>query len=151
MKKFFITFAIFSSLIAFSQTQSEKELLETDKTLAKLSIEKGIKAAFDEYLADNPTTFPFNKDALTDRVKILNSYAGLKSLEWVPLKAEVSQSEDLGYTYGIGKITVEEAGKTKISYSHYISIWKKNNVGQWKLILDTGNDCSEEVGKKYFK
>ncbi|GGG50697.1 nuclear transport factor 2 family protein [Epilithonimonas arachidiradicis] len=151
MKKFLIALSLISFLSVFSQSKTETDLLETDKTLARLSTEKGIRIAFDEYLSDNPTAFPFNKDVLTDRVKILNGYAGLKSLEWVPLKAEVSESGDLGYTYGIGKITVDDEGKAKISYSHYISIWKKDNAGKWKLILDTGNDCSEEVGKKYFK
>jgi hypothetical protein len=44
MKKFFITFAIFFSDCIFTNSK-RKRTLETDKTLAKLSIEKGIKAA----------------------------------------------------------------------------------------------------------
>ena len=152
MKNILFIFSLFSSFIfAQNLSKNEQKLLNVDIEFAKLSREKGVRIAFETYLAENPTTFPFKKAFLTDRKQIVENYAKLTALDWVPIKAEISKSNDLGYTYGIGKVSYENNGKTEVSYSHYISIWKKNKKGEWKLILDTGNDCSEEVGKQYFK
>lgn len=151
MKKLLLSFLFSASLMGYSQTPQEKELLEVDATLSRLSAEIGLRAAFDRYLDENAVVFPYNKDVLADREKIINGFASLKSLEWIPLKAEIAQSGELGYTYGMGKATVEVQGELKVSYTHYVSIWRKNQKGEWKMILDTGSDCSEEVGKQYFK
>jgi ketosteroid isomerase-like protein len=55
---------------------------------------------------------------------------------WEPLHADVAKSGDLGYTYG----TYEINTGGKIQRGTYVSIWKKNNNGIWKFILDSGND-----------
>jgi len=60
---------------------------------------------------------------------------------WEPLAGDIAKSGELGYTYGtytFKKDTILEQGT-------YVSIWKKNNDGNWKYVLDTGN---EGMGKK---
>lgn len=63
------------------------------------------------------------------------------ALQWQPTSADVSRSGDLGYTTGgfqvmqhgpDGKPTVATRGK-------YVTVWKKQSDGSWKVVVDIGN------------
>jgi ketosteroid isomerase-like protein len=53
----------------------------------------------------------------------------------VPIKSDVAQSDDLGYTYGSYEMKL--AGTDKIEKGYYIRVWKRDAGGKWKLVLDT--------------
>jgi ketosteroid isomerase-like protein len=57
-------------------------------------------------------------------------------LTWVPVKAEISLSGDLGYTFGNWELFVKSSDTTL--YGNYVSIWKKQADGSWKYVLDAG-------------
>jgi len=60
---------------------------------------------------------------------------GRKSLTWEPVKAEVAQSGELGYTWGNWKLTKPDT----TYYGNYFTVWKKQSDGSWKFALDGGN------------
>jgi ketosteroid isomerase-like protein len=56
---------------------------------------------------------------------------------WQPVKADVSRSGDLGYTYGPYKSL---AGDVKgAEQGHYVRIWKRQTDDNWKVVLDILN------------
>lgn len=59
-------------------------------------------------------------------------------LTWEPLNAEISSSNDLGYTYGRYTRKYLIDGKTKTDNGFYTTIWKKNENNEWKIIHDIG-------------
>jgi ketosteroid isomerase-like protein len=61
-------------------------------------------------------------------------------LTWTPVKADMAASDDLGYTYGnyVFKSKNKE-GKIETSYGKYMSVWKKQKDGSWKVVVDMGN------------
>ena len=62
------------------------------------------------------------------------------TLTWTPVKADLSTSGDLGYTYGNYVYTAKnKEGKVVVNYGKYTSIWKKQKNGQWKVVVDMGN------------
>lgn len=62
------------------------------------------------------------------------------SLTWTPVKADMSASGDLGYTYGNYVFKhKDKAGKLITDYGKYTSIWKKQKDGLWKVVVDMGN------------
>ncbi|MFI5114979.1 MAG: YybH family protein [Terriglobales bacterium] len=62
------------------------------------------------------------------------------SLTWTPVKAEMAASGDLGYTYGNYIYTAKnKEGRLVANYGKYTSIWRKQNDGQWKVVVDMGN------------
>lgn len=66
------------------------------------------------------------------------------TLTWSPVKAEMAASGDLGYTYGNYVYTAKDKnGKPVVNYGKYTSIWKKQKDGQWKVVLDMGNDSPD--------
>ena len=57
---------------------------------------------------------------------------------WQPKGGAVAASGELGYTYGVYSITPKN--KDKIIFGTYVNIWKKQADGNWKIVLDSGNE-----------
>jgi ketosteroid isomerase-like protein len=71
------------------------------------------------------------------------------TLTWTPLKADMSASGDLGYTYGNYVYTTKnKEGKLVANYGKYTSIWKKQKDGQWKVVVDMGNSSPDPKAGK---
>ena len=61
------------------------------------------------------------------------------SLRWKPQKSEMLIPGSLGYTIGrYERRSLDKDGKTNIQVGTYVSIWKKQQDGTWKILLDTG-------------
>ena len=65
MKTHFALLFIFMNVWFFAQTKAEKQLLKSDESFAKLSRDKGVKTAFETYVATNTTTFSYNAGIIT--------------------------------------------------------------------------------------
>ena len=127
-----------------------KQLLDVDMAFSKMSGEKGAKEAFLFYASDSVVKlrnkeFPIiGKNALK---QMFDGDADAKntSLTWEPVKAEISTSGDLGYTYGNYKLRLDDSltTDTKAFYGNYITIWKKQADGSWKYVLDGGNSTPD--------
>ncbi len=71
------------------------------------------------------------------------------SLTWTPVKADMAESGDLGYTYGNYIYTAKnKEGKLVANYGKYTSIWKKQKDGQWKVVVDMGNSSPDPKAGK---
>lgn len=150
MPRFIIMLAAFCcvslySLQAQSQNmQSEIEALkQVDIEFSDYSKANGMKAAFQEYVHKDgvllrPYTMPIvGFDAIK---RILDEGNTDFTLTWSPLYGDVSLSGELGYTYGTYALEFKnEKGKAEIRKGTYVSVWKKDESGQWKWVLDTGN------------
>ena len=117
------------------------ELIRTDKSFSDMSVEKGMKAAFIEYIDSNgvllkPNLLPIVGANAIDYL-IAQEDSGF-TLNWQPHNAFVSQSGDLGYTYGV--YALHPKNIDTVLYGTYVSIWKKQGDGSWKFVLDSGND-----------
>jgi ketosteroid isomerase-like protein len=74
------------------------------------------------------------KQALIDSFKGKSDSGTI--LTWKPESATISQSGDLGFTYGIWTFVA----KGDTSQGTYLTVWKKNSFGKWKYAADTGNE-----------
>ncbi len=122
-------------------------LIKTDKSFSDMSVANGMKAAFVEYIDSNgvllkPNHLPIVGANAIDYL-IAQEDTGF-TLNWQPQNAFVSESGDLGYTYGV--YALHPKNMDTVLYGTYVSIWKKQGDGSWKFVLDTGNqgiDSSE--------
>jgi ketosteroid isomerase-like protein len=65
------------------------------------------------------------------------------SIQWRPLRAYVAASGDFGYTYGAWTEKLNAPDTT--IYGNYITVWKKQEDGSWKVLADAGGETPEEV------
>jgi ketosteroid isomerase-like protein len=143
---FFIVWAFVSSCnhkkILPSNSVNEKiALIQADESFSVMSVEKGMNAAFIEYIDSNgvllkPNQLPIIGANAIDYLIGQNDTSF--TLNWQPQNAFVSASADLGYTYGI--YALHPKNIDTILYGTYVTIWKKQHDGKWKFVLDSGND-----------
>lgn len=60
------------------------------------------------------------------------------SIRWQPLDAAISSSGDLGYTIGAYEIVRSGENAGVVTTGKYVTIWKKQADGSWKVIFDSG-------------
>lgn len=124
-------------------------LMEADRAFSKLSEQKGMKNAFIEYIDSNgvllrPGEMPIAGANAIDYLVQQNDTG--YTLTWEPNFAAVSKSGDLGYTYGI--YALRPAAKDTVIYGTYTSIWKRQEDGKWKFVLDSGNEGIGEMNEQ---
>jgi ketosteroid isomerase-like protein len=120
------------------------DLMNADNAFSNLSAEIGMKNAFLEYIDSNgvllrPNVIPI---AGADAVDYI---IGLKdegyTMTWKPNDATVAVSGELGYTFGT--YLLQPSTKDTVFYGTYVSIWKKQDDGKWKFILQSANEGVE--------
>ena len=140
MKKAFIIIAVIfiSCNQKASSNNSEQELITTDSAMNKMAAKEGFNTAILFYADSNIVKFQGQQFPVIGKSAFAKSFdknSDLKTISWRPLKAEVAQSGDLGYTWGNWKL---DAGDTTY-YGNYFTAWKKQKDGSWKVTLDGGN------------
>ena len=125
----------------------EKKLLATDKAFSDLSEQKGMKAAYIDYIDSNgvllkPGLLPVVGANAIDFLIQQNDTTFKFTRQ--PQSAVVAASGELGYTYGVFSYRLNSSDSTQ--YGTYVSIWKKQSDGSWKFVLDSGNDG---IGEQY--
>jgi ketosteroid isomerase-like protein len=152
-KAAFLLPAVFASMFIFSCNQdnttreknySAEEVLQADRAFSDMSRQVGMKKAFLEYIDNEgvllrPNHLPVTGAEAIDFLSQVNDSS--YKLSWTPMKGEIARSGELGFTYGI----YELATKDTVIKGTYVSIWKKQNNGAWKFVLDSGN---EGIGKQ---
>jgi ketosteroid isomerase-like protein len=86
--------------------------------------------------AENPPAH--GKEAIRPVITQLEEMPGF-AVKWVASAADVSSSGDLGYTVGTYEMGMDGPDGKKMSIQgHYVTIWKKQPDGSWKVVVDTG-------------
>ncbi len=109
----------------------------------KAAADKGSKGCMSYYAADS-VEVPNGAPLISGKVNIAQGMGFLDDpnnrLEWTPIGGDISASGDLGYTYGNYEFhSKDKDGKAPVEYGKYTSIWKLQNDGSWKVVLDMGN------------
>jgi ketosteroid isomerase-like protein len=121
------------------QTDRDKtlaSLIEAERSFSRTSEEKGIREAFLTFLAEKAIVFrpgPVEGRPVYEKM----SPDDPAVLTWAPEVAEVSASGEFGYTSGPYQVS-SARGVEPASFGHYVSIWKKQADGTWKVLLDIG-------------
>ncbi len=74
------------------------------------------------------------------------SESGL-DLVWEPVFASIARSGDFGYDTGPSKWRAKKTEEKFSGFGHFVSIWKKQKDGAWKVALDCGIENPEPTGK----
>ncbi|HUF08281.1 MAG TPA: nuclear transport factor 2 family protein [Rhodothermales bacterium] len=117
-------------------------LLETDRAFAQLSADSGAVAAFSMYLADSAVQMPSGTGPITGRESIVEAMSSGPELQllWEPKHAEIAISGELGWTWGIYEARfMSGEGEEVSSAGKYLNVWRKQDDGAWKVIVDMGN------------
>ena len=119
--------------------KSLQSMLETDKTFSEMSKQHGMRKAFIEFMDNDGVLLRPNHRPIigAEAIDFLSQASDSSyTLTWKPSSGEVSASGDLGFTYGIYSLQLKDT----MLNGTYVSIWKKQKDGNWKFVLDAGNE-----------
>lgn len=119
-------------------------LLETDRAFAQYSRDHDAAEAFQRYLMPEAIQLPDGgvpirgRDTIFTRMK---KSSASYTMTWEPEEAAVAASGELGYTWGFYRVTFQSAsGDTNQSEGKYLNVWRKNAEGNWRVLIDMGNE-----------
>ncbi len=113
-----------------------EDVLATDSAFAAMSLERGYRAAFQENLA--PDGVLFRPTAVVGSEWLETHEAANGRLEWRPTAGIVACSGQMAVTTGPWAYTNTESGDD--AAGHYLSVWRREAGGQWRVVLDHGID-----------
>ncbi|MDQ1636834.1 MAG: hypothetical protein QOF62_173 [Pyrinomonadaceae bacterium] len=133
------------SKAAHSTVEAEQALLRAkDSEFSTLSAARDAQTAFESFAAPDVRVF---RD---EQLPFIGKAAGLTALPattstwtWEPTFADVSRSDDLGYTYGKYQIASKTTASKNVESGNYFRIWKKQ-AGKWLVVADLTNPVAEE-------
>jgi ketosteroid isomerase-like protein len=135
-----VVMLLVSTSLYFSQNAGSRSawnsLVETEREFATTSAAKGTRVAFLAFLAEDSILFRPNPVPGKKWVEEHPSSPGL--LTWEPAFAEVASSGDLGYTTGPWELRRDGPNEKPAAYGQYVTVWKKQEDGAWKAVLDLG-------------
>jgi ketosteroid isomerase-like protein len=139
-----LVFLVVSAGTAFGQESGKAEyaLAAADAAWMKVYHAKDLakSVAFcDEHASMLVPNAPIatGKDAIT---KAITSDFAHDDITWHVKKVGVARSGELGYTSGTSEMTSKDAsGKTMSDHGKYLTVWKKQADGTWKVLFDMFN------------
>ena len=122
---------------AFAQT-GIGSMVKAEKDFAAFSVAHSTKEAFLQYIDSN--SIMFDNGIPVKAIEFWNKREKNSGvLNWYPQFAEISASGDFGYT--TGPWTYNNKGNdTVIARGQYATVWKLNEKGEWKFLVDLGID-----------
>ncbi len=124
-------------------------LYDLEARFAKDVLERG-GAAFADWFAEDGVALGNGAAPSVGKVAIAKSAQWdpkVYQLIWTPTDAVMSPSGDMGYTWGHFEGHSKDVnGNPVITKGRYMTIWRKEAKGQWKVVLDAGANEPPEAG-----
>lgn len=116
-----------------------------DLELAKAVADRSLQSFTS--MVDDDAVF-FGKDVSRGKDAVAKAWLPLFTdrnlfLKWHPNEVYVSSSGDLGYSIGdYERIGKDRSGNPEIASGRYVSIWRRQPDGKWKIVLDIGSPAT---------
>src|SRR3954467_2789265 len=149
MKKSICVFALLlmASTIAIGaskklQEQERQKIAKAEADFEKARAERGLEGWL-SFFADDTADFvrgaPFTFTKEEMRQHLQKDFDPADQLTWQPVKIDVAASGDLAYSVGTWQLKGKNpAGEDVTQTGKYITVWKKQKDGSWKVVADTG-------------
>jgi ketosteroid isomerase-like protein len=121
-------------------------MADTERAFAKSATVKGWRDAFLEFFADDAIAFTPAVTSAKDRLRQQPSTPFTEfALIWEPRTGDVSASGDLGWLTGPSTSINHKSATRTPRYGCYLSVWRKQPDGRWRVFIDVGADAPDAV------
>jgi ketosteroid isomerase-like protein len=120
------------------------QIVKSDAAFAQSVAEKD-RTKFLSFIAEVTTFNGGAANELHGRDAVMKAWGDFfapdgPTLSWTPTKGEVIGAGDVGYTTGRSVFRQKDAsGKVTERRGQYVTIWRKQPDGSWKVVFDTGS------------
>jgi ketosteroid isomerase-like protein len=121
-------------------------MVDTERAFAQAATQKGIRDSFLEYFAADSIAFSPAPVSATERLRGRPSRAFSEAeLRWEPRTGDVAASGELGWLTGPSTFTDHTVANARTQPGNYLSIWRRQADGQWRVFIDQGTQPPETV------
>ncbi len=130
----------FAGRAATPLEKARAELVSADQAFCDQVQKIGFGAAFNAVACEQTKLLGVKSGIGLEVVrKAYANWPASAKLTWVVTAAEASAAGDLGYTYGRWDYTqTGKSGAVVHQTGSYVTIWKRQADGTWKVVLDGG-------------
>lgn len=136
---------------AIDTALEEQQLLDVDRAFAEAaSAGQDVDSLVSFWAEDTRVVMPgepvlLGRAAVREMVTQMLATPGLH-ITWTPEGGAVSQSGDLGYTFGTNAFTVTDSAGTQVTTKgRYLTVWRMDAAGRWRAVQDFTNDGPAEA------
>lgn len=117
-----------------------QEMVKTEQAFSRMAEEKNTRDAFIAFIADDGVLF--RPDAVNGKKWLLEHPSPPSDkrplLAWQPAFAGMAAAGDMGFTTGPWEAKADRNDAKPSGYGHFVTVWKKQQDGTWKFVVDLG-------------
>jgi ketosteroid isomerase-like protein len=138
-----LTAALFAADKKADIEAEKKTLIQAEADFEAARAQKGLEGWLSFFADDTANTVPgkpitFSKADM--REQLSKTWNPDVTLKWQPVKVDVAASGDLAYTVGTWQLNGKNRKGEPVSMTgKYMTVWKKQPDGTWKVVADMGN------------
>jgi ketosteroid isomerase-like protein len=151
MKYILPLFLLFASAATAQEPDSSSALFsmrETERNFARASAAIGRNAAFAEYFAEKSVLFT-DKWITNGKQYSKDRKPSPVVLKWEPELMDISDSRDFGISTGPWEAQEYRPNTAPIATGYFLTVWKKQSDGTWRVILDGGSETPRSANIKH--
>ena len=125
----------------------EAEIIEADRALAREFQRTGLAGFISGFTLDGRFIEGGKSHIGPEGIRraLLPAFADSAfDLTWDPVFARVADSGELGYTVGTYEMKSSQEGRVESRQGTYLSVWRRQDDGRWKIEADIGNSVTPE-------
>lgn len=147
--------AVASAIAAVDKEKLKAELVRTEAEFFQHALANGFGAGLHHYMAEDgfvANSLMLGREAQGERVRAEKAEGRKRAsiIRWKPLRADVAESGDLGYTWGVAEAGPAPDGPFKPT-GIYVMIWKRQADGKWKFVYDSATNVGAEAVEKFVR
>jgi len=119
-------------------------LVDTERDFARTATVKGLRDSFLEYFADDAIALAPTPESAKARLRAqpAQPFSELE-IVWEPRLGDVAASNDIGWLTGPSTIVNHASGKSVPRFGNYLSLWRRQPDGRWRVFIDVGVNTPE--------
>ncbi len=119
-------------------------LVETERDFARTATVKGLRDSFLDYFADDAIALVPAPESAKARLRAqpAQPFSELE-IVWEPRLGDVAASNDIGWLTGPSTIINHASGKSVPRFGNYLSLWRRQPDGRWRVFIDVGVNMPE--------
>jgi len=121
-------------------------MADTEREFAQTAKVKGIRDSFLDFFADDAIAFA--PEPTSSRARLLKQPArpfSVHELLWEPRFGDIAASGEIGWLTGPSTFIDHESKDQQPHYGNYLSVWRKQPNGRWRVFIDVGIPTPAEV------
>lgn len=124
-----------------------QSLVNAERAFSQMAKEKNTRDAFIAYFNDDVVTSAPGQGPRKGKKHLEEQTPNESWLHWYPVFSDIAASGDFGYNTGPWEFRQKRTDENPVAFGEFVSIWKKNAQGEWKVAVDIGIGHAAPKGK----